>query len=609
MTFSSVSIKNFRSIQELTIDFKTIDQKDCFIFLGKNENGKSNILKALAILDKSFPITYQLDCNKDAQKKSELIEVRFTLDFNKIWYRNEFSKITKLPQTMIDIVKIERYVSFDKNTSRSDAFYIYLKDRGLSGYVIKKDNSLIQEITELEKTVKITEENIATILPEYDLLDKDKLEIFLEAKAYNLLDINTPKIIYWKPSDSYLINQPVNLQEFKNNTNISIPLRNIFNIASIKNEEIKNRIEQTEQDNEARFELAQSLSEEITNYINAIWLEQKIKIKITIENNQICVVNVEDTDYDRPKYQMGQRSDGFKQFISILLSLSVENKTKQLENKIILLDEPEVHLHPSGIKYLRDELLEISKNNLVLIATHSIYMVDRLNLNRHYGVVKEKSITSIFQIQKNNPYEEEVIYESLGTSIYEHVTPHMIIFEGRTDKEIFDIFSEKLKNNISIKNISAISASGANSIEKYVKFFNNKLINGFVVVDSDKKGKEVKAKIIKDNHNFNKSNTFEITDLISAKHKKFYTLEDLIPKIVIEECLKNEFSLELTLDDKQSFIEQIKHHSIELNEEKLKVDILKYIVNDLNEKIIEDIQKKYFLYCEFIENLYAKINN
>jgi predicted ATP-dependent endonuclease of OLD family len=41
-------------------------------------------------------------------------------------------------------------------------------------------------------------------------------------------------------------------------------------------------------------------------------------------------------------------------------------------NKVILLDEPETHLHPSGQKYLRNELLKISENNLVIYATHSI---------------------------------------------------------------------------------------------------------------------------------------------------------------------------------------------------------------------------------------------
>jgi predicted ATP-dependent endonuclease of OLD family len=75
---------------------------------------------------------------------------------------------------------------------------------------------------------------------------------------------------------------------------------------------------------------------------------------------------------DTYKFEVDKRSDGFKQFVSIILNLSIENETGVLNNKVILLDEPETHLHPSGQKYLRNELLKISENNLVIYATHSI---------------------------------------------------------------------------------------------------------------------------------------------------------------------------------------------------------------------------------------------
>jgi predicted ATP-dependent endonuclease of OLD family len=112
-----------------------------------------------------------------------------------------------------------------------------------------------------------------------------------------------------------------------------------------------------------------------------------------------------------------------------LLNISAENSTNSLANKIIILDEPEVHLHPSGIKYLRDELFNISKNNIVFISTHSVYMIDKKNLSRHYKVSKEKSLTEIMQIPEDNPYMDEVIYEALGTSIYEIIEPNMLVFE------------------------------------------------------------------------------------------------------------------------------------------------------------------------------------
>ena len=56
--------------------------------------------------------------------------------------------------------------------------------------------------------------------------------------------------------------------------------------------------------------------------LNKVWSEYKISIKISIKNNLECKVTVEDQDNHKPKYKMEQRSDGFQQFISILLNLS-----------------------------------------------------------------------------------------------------------------------------------------------------------------------------------------------------------------------------------------------------------------------------------------------
>jgi AAA15 family ATPase/GTPase len=110
-----------------------------------------------------------------------------------------------------------------------------------------------------------------------------------------------------------------------------MPLRNIFKISDI--EDIGYRIDLIKKSDEKRQELEEALSENITKHINEVWKEHKIKIKIRIEENLNCKVSVEDKDNSLPKYKMNQRSDGFKQFISILLNLSEENKTNILKNK------------------------------------------------------------------------------------------------------------------------------------------------------------------------------------------------------------------------------------------------------------------------------------
>ena len=39
----------------------------------------------------------------------------------------------------------------------------------------------------------------------------------------------------------------------------------------------------------------------------------------------------------------------------MILGMSAANSTNNLKNRVLIIDEPENHMHPSGIKYMRDE--------------------------------------------------------------------------------------------------------------------------------------------------------------------------------------------------------------------------------------------------------------
>jgi predicted ATPase len=612
MTIKEITIKNYRSILEVNLPIEAISERQAAIFLGVNESGKSNILKAVSLLDASVATNYNDDCNKDAKKVGEQIIVEYEMIFDAEFYRKESEKfINPKLSSKISINRIKKIVSINKDNLREDYYYIWIDDlNGVENFVFneaEKNIKLIKDVYTGEE--KLTKDNIATLLPGHEFTDKDKIEGVLEEGLVASLDRNTPEAIYWKGSDEYLINEPIDLRAFKEDNTISAPLRNIFKIAGIEN--IKERINLIEGDEDERFSLSKVLSEKITKYINKIWPEHKIEIEIVIEESFHCKVKVKDKDRNKDTFKMNQRSEGFKQFVSILLNLSAENDAKDLKDKIIILDEPETHLHPSGVKYLRNELLKIAKTNVVLIASHSIFMVDKLNLDRHYSVVKKGGQTHIEKIKKDNPYQEDVIYEAMGTSIYELVKPNMIVMEGPTDKDVFDIFTKKFKREFKPLDIGAISAGGVEKVPIFTKFFDGRFVRGFVLVDSDNEGKRIKKQIIKNGKHFNEKNTFEINDILNTKMDA--TMEDLLPVDIILESFKKVYKLDLEIDRTQPVIVQIKK---KLQEEKkigrrdelttLKVAIIKKIMND-KKKIKADFKEKYKMYYKFVETLHNKM--
>src|SRR6185436_7048704 len=132
--------------------------------------------------------------------------------------------------------------------------------------------------------------------------------------------------------------------------------------------------------------------------------EHPVKIKFKINNGKLAFL-VEDKDVKYQAKTTKQRSDGFRQFISFLLTLSAQNHSDELSNCILLLDEPETHLHPTAQLNLMDELIKISKNkndNIVFFATHSNYMIDKLNIERCFKIYKKKNASALEQINKSH---------------------------------------------------------------------------------------------------------------------------------------------------------------------------------------------------------------
>ncbi|MEI6316294.1 MAG: AAA family ATPase [bacterium] len=622
MKINSIKINNYRSIKEIFLTTDSIANKSCYILLGVNETGKSNILKAINLISKGETINYNTDCLKSAQKKKESVSVRLNLGIqNWQFYVDHLSK-NGIPLDLakeIKIKNIESVVVFDFENKRIDQFFIEIDDiKTLGLYFIDGQNAikLIKEIYQGEEPV--TEESIVTLVGAgARILNKEILEKILSEKS-TIFDLGIPKIIFWAPNDDkYLINKPVNLNEFATDQSKSIPLRNIFKIA--ERDDIPYAVSLASQSAENRMELQEDLSRAITEHINLIWSEHNISIRIQIEQDLSCSVYVEDKDDPTPKYAMSQRSDGFRQLVSILLNLSVENKKSILKNQVILLDEPEVHLHPSGVRYLRDEILNIAQNNLVFVSTHSIYMVDRKSLNRHVrvekcGSVSKGSVTSAYSIDPENPYQEEVLYEALGTSVYEHIKPYMLVFEGRTDKDLFDVFTSKFKSDIKPLDIGSISSESADKMPTYAKFFDNKLVKGFFILDSDQKGKSIKNNMIKDNSSL-KNNIFELNDF-SAQSKAYFTIEDLLPSEIIIESVNELFSVIIQIDSTKAVLDEVKDKLKSLRKISPNDD-LKELKSLITNKVLSDvvkktntkqiIQDKYTTFYNFVLSVHAKL--
>lgn len=369
MQLSSINIKNYRSLEDLTLEITSLDDGSfSYGLIGVNEAGKSSILKAIAIKDDLIKLT-----PKDFKDKSKSVEINFNYQLSRKEVENYKVYVSqKYPSISTDAT------NFQKVT----VFYIYTTSN-LNG--------------EIGLKFELNDGSDSVTYP----VDEEFFKDIHEA-------------IFWTAEEKYLISKPINLAAFSSKPQeVSVPLRNCFLLADIPN--ISERIKNIADDSTEIEELQTQLGESVTKHIKEIWPNHPIEITFIISSGQINF-HVKDKGSNKPK-TAEQRSDGFKQFISFLLTISAQNMNEELSNSILLLDEPETHLHPQAQEFLLGEINKITRNkrnNVALFATHSNYMIDKIDLSRNYRVEKVQDKTKIERLNKNGSTYASVNYQVFG---------------------------------------------------------------------------------------------------------------------------------------------------------------------------------------------------
>lgn len=563
MEITNIKIDNYKSIDHIEFDITRHGPSYTTMLLGVNESGKSNILKAMSFLDTpSETFDYNVIHNqKDDSGRPVMVTFGLAFEMEDTYLNAVRENVVQGQLLHFRLVNIQKQVWLeDGETEFSEGYSFEVEDLS-EGLYIKKTaktetvNGQPKSVTTITLAKENDEESTYTELNEEVFLEHFEAKIFALIKQYE------NKVSFWKPSEKYLLSE-VNLNEFKEDINSNIPLKHIFYIAGFKDAAvIKKQIEKIE-DSSLRRRLASTLGDKATAYIKKIW-NHKITIDIEILESGVCNVSVKDDGKKNEHnfHKMNVRSEGFKQFISLILSLSIETRETNAKNKLILIDEPESHLHPSGIRDLREELLEIGKDNYLFVSTHSPFLVDRLHKERNIVIKKSNdALTEKKHIENHEDLRsDEVLDIAFGLNVYKDLlAPHRILVEGASDKKILEKAFSLLGYEYGITN-----GIGSNVVQVASRL-NHDDISVLVVLDDDESGKDCKDKITKIKGVYSSKNVLTIRDL-EAGIKNDGTIEDVLNKAFVqskfEELFNKEFGQQptLTLND-DPYVNQIKIH-------------------------------------------------
>lgn len=486
---------------------------------------------------------------KIADYKSRLDKIEeewFKYDIEKLIVDKE-KDLEIVKEEINDIKKLNESHEKNRNTLRSKSTLLTPQEKG---QLTKAENGYTTGLEKLDKKKTILEDiqnelhSLKVPLKEKYTDNTQELSFYITKLLENDLPFFLPQVVFWEHSKDFILQSKTKFEEIlkaKSLTEISRPLLNIFRIGLEINSlnELKEKIKIIQNDDGERSRLNNFLDKRINKYIDEVWTDYDQDVKISLEEHQIRIEFFDPKCEGNSFFNMDEKSQGAQTFLSFLMTVGAEAAHGVLKNKILLLDEPETHLHPSGVRFMLKELIKISeKNNIVIFATHSVFMIDKKNYDRHIFLKKENEKTSINISEKDRIgyfMQEEVLFGALGFDLENDFNTKSIfnfVFEGKGDVVLFKHYYAKVLDSkqkpFDIKNSTFLQGGKCTDIIKYLKKNPIRLGTKWIfLIDGDKAAQTLK-KFIEKHYK-----AYFGKEIFVFQYKKNQTdkieLEDLLP--------------------------------------------------------------------------------
>ena len=298
-------------------------------------------------------------------------------------------------------------------------------------------------------------------------------------------------------------------------------------------------------------------------------LEDRFSRKLFLRNKSL-EININDGVLT----SLSQKGDGVKS----LTTMAILSKSNA-KNRVIIIDEPEAHLHPEAIHYLKRVLFDLSTTNQLIISTHNPIFVNRNSISANIIVENHKATPA---------NRVETIRKTLGVKIGDNLlySDYVIVVEGPSDKAIIEKYIQEnnyLKDMLLNNTITVRSIGGVNNLIHELYYLEQYLCNYLVILDGDvvakTKAKEVQQALNISNDKFRYYHRHNLKEC---------ELEDLYNVDVYKQHLLKEYYIEIS---DNSFKNKSKKWSTRLR------DIALSCAQDINDDQLSNIKKELSNIC------------
>lgn len=301
-------------------------------------------------------------------------------------------------------------------------------------------------------------------------------------------------------------------------------------------------------DHETRNQLANRASAVVTGEIKRLWKDRALKIRFNLDGPHLDTIISDPTSTYDVEVNLNDRSRGFQWFFAFYITFSADTDGGSAENAILLLDEPGLYLHAKSQGDLLRHL-EVDFSNQILYSTHSPFMVPThaldsvrtVNISEEHGttVTNDPSgdARTLFPLQAALGYD-------LAQSLF--IGPNNLIVEGVTDFWILSAISAYLSEQGRTgldASITLTPAGGAQKVSYMVALLTSESLNVLVLLDTEKDSKATKANLLKEKLIHEKNVVF-VSEAFDPQPGEA-DIEDLLDATVYETLARESYSVEL----------------------------------------------------------------
>lgn len=499
MQIRSLHIKNFKSIRELTIR----DIENALILVGKNNTGKTVVIDAIRAVTGNYAVS-----ESDFNEKKQNIEIAMVLDITEedlhqfhthgvvssykryeLWERDFCEKLPSFLNGELSFV-----CSINYNGK------IRYEDNG------HKNNRYISEI--LPKLYFIdTNRNLASF--------QEDLLMFQKSEELSILRSNTCMF------------------------DVAKTCNHCFSCIGLINQKRPDELQLHETAKLLEHKIYQLNISEFSRKMNINYRKnggvEDILYSLSYDTDKMFSIEVDAWHKELKRLSpVEQLGNGMKSIYMLSLLETYIEDEKRMQS-IIIVEYPELFLHPSLQKTASKILYRLSKKNQVIFTTHSPNMVANFTRGQICQMVLDEEGYSV--AHRNADIDD--ILNDLGYSANDFLNVDFVfIVEGKQDKTRFPLLLEKYYSDVydksgNLSRISIITTNSCTNIKTYanLKYMNQLYLRDQFLMIRDSDGKNPEELAEKLCHYYRERNNEDIDRLPRVQRKnvlilKYYSFEN-----------------------------------------------------------------------------------